>query len=449
MSKPFGDQKRFDKNGDGRLGANEWFSWYTWKYGIDIENQERRAVSSEVGKWESWLNWANYCVESNHDRFFNNAKELITPWDANTQRLVEHTYIGWITTGLAAGDVLKTVLKTTSAGTYYPNKSFRPYYRLLEELARRNSGICSFAQLESAALAKRTLFYDESYLGDTGYGAFWNRLFDALPPFENDVLHSASQDVYSIVPELEPVRNLVEGLITSAVLFTGKSGDDNHNYIDHYQDLFIKHWKARCGTKKEIIIRKIQEFSDKLNGFIASLGDVEARYGYSAIAEMTVEELGELRESTDEMLAALALFEPDDMDSAEWQQWSDMEEDLLSIQSYADDRCIDLEEATIDASQTSSSEEDDVVIDDGTLYTFYNVSVELTGRSYAYLAPEANYKVGDEVIVPFGWKDTEVHGTVIGIKQCTASEAPYPPGKTKEIIRLAESGSRGMDTKKD
>ena len=94
MSKPFGDQKRFDKNGDGRLGANEWFNWYTWKYGIDIENQERQAVSSEVGKWESWLNWANYCVESNHDRFFDNAKELITPWDANTQRLAEHTYIG-------------------------------------------------------------------------------------------------------------------------------------------------------------------------------------------------------------------------------------------------------------------------------------------------------------------------------------------------------------------
>ena len=441
MAKPFGDQKNFDKNGDGRLGANEWFNWYTWKYGVDIENQERRAVSSEIGRWESWLNWADGCVENNHDRFFDNAKKLITPWDTETQLLAEHTYIGWITTGLAAGDALKTVLKTTSAGIYYPNTSFRPYHRLLKELARRNADICSYKELEAAALAKRVLYREECYLGDTGYGAFWDRLFHVLPPFEKGVLHSADRDVYSIVPELEPIRNLVEGLITSAALFSGKSGDDNHNYIDHYQELFIKHWKARCGTKEEMIIRSIREFWDKLNSFIASLGEPDDRYGYSAIAAMTAEELCDLRESTDEMLEALTIFDPDDMDAEQWQQRLDMEGRLLSIRCYADEKGIDLEKAAADTGRTRFPAEGDEVVDGGTVFTFYTVYVDLAGRTYTYLAPGAYYNVGDQVIVPFGRKNTEARGTVREIKQCTASNAPYPPGKIKCIIRPADGES--------
>ena len=38
MSRPFGDQKGFDKNGDGRLSAGEWLNWYTWKYGMNYRS---------------------------------------------------------------------------------------------------------------------------------------------------------------------------------------------------------------------------------------------------------------------------------------------------------------------------------------------------------------------------------------------------------------------------
>ena len=343
MPKPFGSQKNFDKNHDGRLSSGEWFNWYSDKYGVDLENQERQKVSSEVSEWESWLNWANYCVETNRNRFFEGTKKLISPWTAETQLLAEKSYIGWITTGLSAGNVLETVLKTSGAGTFYPNKSFHPYSRLLEELAGKYEHICSFNELKEAASSKRALFSSACHLDLNGYGTFWDRLFSVLPPYEEGVLHSAACNAYKTVPELEPVRDLAEGLFISAVLFTGKSGADKDSFIDGYQDIFKEHWKARCGTKQEVIRESIQDFAEKVNSLIASLGQPVADYGYEKIECMTTEELSDYSRRAEDLRQSLLLIEPEDMDTEEWQQWSEIEDQLFDLQDYAEERKIDLE----------------------------------------------------------------------------------------------------------
>ena len=64
MSKPLGDQNRFDKNSDGRLSAGEWLNWYAWKYGVDIENQERRAARAKSAETELHLSLTFSCEES-------------------------------------------------------------------------------------------------------------------------------------------------------------------------------------------------------------------------------------------------------------------------------------------------------------------------------------------------------------------------------------------------
>lgn len=38
----YGSQKRFDKNGDGKLKGAEWQRWYQYAYGNEIEAKEKR-----------------------------------------------------------------------------------------------------------------------------------------------------------------------------------------------------------------------------------------------------------------------------------------------------------------------------------------------------------------------------------------------------------------------
>lgn len=38
----YGSQKRFDKNGDGKLKGAEWQRWYQYAYGDEIEAKEKR-----------------------------------------------------------------------------------------------------------------------------------------------------------------------------------------------------------------------------------------------------------------------------------------------------------------------------------------------------------------------------------------------------------------------
>ncbi len=70
-------------------------------------------------------------------------------------------------------------------------------------------------------------------------------------------------------------------------------------------------------------------------------------------------------------------------------------------------------------------------------FEFIYCSVEIEGRkrSYYYIAEYDNIVEGDTVIVPFGFYDSEEKGIVKSIKRCNESNAPFPPSKTKRIIR--------------
>ena len=70
-------------------------------------------------------------------------------------------------------------------------------------------------------------------------------------------------------------------------------------------------------------------------------------------------------------------------------------------------------------------------------FEFMYCSVEIEGRkrSYYYIAEHDSLVEGDAVIVPFGFYDSEEKGIVKSIKRCNVSNAPFPPSKTKRIIR--------------
>ena len=51
----YGSQKRFDKNGDGKLKGAEWQRWYQYAYGDEIEAEEKRKADRIRSKIETQL----------------------------------------------------------------------------------------------------------------------------------------------------------------------------------------------------------------------------------------------------------------------------------------------------------------------------------------------------------------------------------------------------------
>ena len=71
-------------------------------------------------------------------------------------------------------------------------------------------------------------------------------------------------------------------------------------------------------------------------------------------------------------------------------------------------------------------------------YTFCMVQFTEDGASYAYLTGGISLKAGDYVIVPVGKKNSERLARVLDVFVCAGQDAPYPPEKTKFVLRKAE-----------
>ena len=68
-------------------------------------------------------------------------------------------------------------------------------------------------------------------------------------------------------------------------------------------------------------------------------------------------------------------------------------------------------------------------------YIYCEVEFDNTSRKYSYITDDESIAVGDMVVVPTGPYNFESIAVVDSIKRCTGENAPYPPSKTKKIIR--------------
>ena len=76
--------------------------------------------------------------------------------------------------------------------------------------------------------------------------------------------------------------------------------------------------------------------------------------------------------------------------------------------------------------------------DDGAVFHYCTVRFRNAPRPYAYLTGGLPVKVGDWVEAPFGREDLPRRGQVIAVADCTRPAAPWPPERTKTVLRLAE-----------
>ena len=77
--------------------------------------------------------------------------------------------------------------------------------------------------------------------------------------------------------------------------------------------------------------------------------------------------------------------------------------------------------------------------DDGTVYHYCSVLVQGTQRPYAYMTGGLPLKVGDWVELPFGKDDAPRQGQVKAVMDCTRMTAPWPPERTKTVIRTIDA----------
>ena len=77
--------------------------------------------------------------------------------------------------------------------------------------------------------------------------------------------------------------------------------------------------------------------------------------------------------------------------------------------------------------------------DDGTVFHYCAVRFQNAPRPYAYLTGGLLLQAGDWVEAPFGRDDLPRRGQVVSVTDCTRPAAPWPPERTKTVLRLAES----------
>ena len=71
------------------------------------------------------------------------------------------------------------------------------------------------------------------------------------------------------------------------------------------------------------------------------------------------------------------------------------------------------------------------------LYRYCLVHLDGVAGEYAYLTEDLSLRCGDTVLVPFGPENTVQMGTLVQVRDHTEGSAPYPPEKTKYILRAA------------
>ena len=166
------DQTKFDRNNDGRLNSREWSDWYFHKYGLGIEEEERRQVEGEVRNWESWLNTNLSALEKTYADVHRECRALMTPWSKEKERMVDHVFASMILKGLRHGKAWDIVLQTNCEQIYVHNRSFRPYQELTKAFLSRYPSVSSFSQIAGAVHSTNDLFPEDCRLTEEQCGRF-------------------------------------------------------------------------------------------------------------------------------------------------------------------------------------------------------------------------------------------------------------------------------------
>ena len=318
----YGSQKRFDKNGDGKLTGAEWQRWYWYTSGDEIEAKEkrRRNQAAEQKRAEAAAQFVDY-----------SARVINWMW-RDLEHLEGEREDQAVRTMQLALYVISAAMQTQEV-----DESMRHILRAFWQHFQPTLG----ESVYQALCAKQLLFEEYGVISETRLGSFWKGLLDELPQ-ERRVGKDA--DLQELLDDTSRLYNA----------FRSKSAAD-------------------------------ADFAESIEPYWAAI------------------RLPEEAEEPEE-------YDEDEEPEEESEPWTDY---------------------------YGKPEPAEKSVESG-YYQFCAVQFKENGTSYSYLTGGISLKAGDFVMVPVGKRDVEKLARVTDVFVCSAQDAPYPPEKTKFVLRKAE-----------
>ena len=160
----YGSQKRFDKNGDGKLKGAEWQRWYQYAYGNEIEAKEKRRRANAAAEQKR----AQIAAD-----FADHVSDLINWMYRDLAHLEGEREDQAIRTMHLALYVISTALQTQKVDEsmrYLLRAFWNEFQPTLDE------------SVYQALCTKQVLFAEIGEISEKRLGSFWRNLLDNLPP---------------------------------------------------------------------------------------------------------------------------------------------------------------------------------------------------------------------------------------------------------------------------
>ena len=160
----YGSQKRFDKNGDGKLKGAEWQRWYQYAYGNEIEAKEKRRHANTAAEQKR----AQIAAD-----FADHASDFINWMYRDLAHLEGEREDQAIRTMHLALYVISAALQTQKVDEsmrYLLRAFWNEFQPTLDE------------SVYQALCAKQVLFAEIGEISEKRLGSFWRNLLDNLPP---------------------------------------------------------------------------------------------------------------------------------------------------------------------------------------------------------------------------------------------------------------------------
>ena len=160
----YGSQKRFDKNGDGKLKGAEWQRWYQYAYGDEIEAKEKRRRANAAAEQKR----AQIAAD-----FADHVSDLINWMYRDLAHLEGEREDQAIRTMYLALYVISAALQTQKIDEsmrYLLRAFWNEFQPTLDE------------SVYQALCAKQILFEEVGVISKKQFGSFWRNLLDNLPP---------------------------------------------------------------------------------------------------------------------------------------------------------------------------------------------------------------------------------------------------------------------------
>lgn len=275
----WGDEKKFDRNGDGKLSAGEWHDWYSATYGHDIELSERRREARAVGEWSKWLDSVAETTRNAAFTFMGAACELLPLPQREKEQLAWHALLCQISVAFKEGTRWLEGKVIANTGMYTTGKVGYPYRFWASDLAVK-SGLISQKEFEKELGKGHLLYEEDGALSAERCGRFWQQIIAQLPPRSHRWTAEVRGGCVDLpdVPTLPDdwqhhLAELLESLFALTAFFAGVEGDAADERGTRLLKYFATYWVTERGEYVDYDSPAVRQLVEKFPELKGCLGE--------------------------------------------------------------------------------------------------------------------------------------------------------------------------------